>query len=164
MGNSFISRKNFILKAAGLFALPFVASALLSCGDNTGGDSVVSQKDEYDALMESKKTFIVQEFQRTADGKILAQLPNSVFDNPNNKLGKFAVRKKIYIDGKPYMESIQVNVVSSTDTHKMVEGLNPDDVLFQNPGLVVTALAEKDRAETKKRLMHIKNLRNEGNN
>lgn len=158
MNNNFIISKSFLFNASAFIALTLAGAALSSCGDNPGANVIVSQKDEYDAMLDSKETFTIQEFQKATGGKLLAKLPAAVLAPCGEEPGRNLALKKMFIDGKAYMHIIPVTVVESGEYYKLTEGLSKGDILYVNPYAVMREMAKINIKETKKRFSAVRFL------
>ncbi|HEX3074593.1 MAG TPA: hypothetical protein VHP30_13360 [Ignavibacteriales bacterium] len=154
MGDSNITRRSFLAKAAALAAVPVLASALASCGDG-GVENITSSPDSFDSELNAKETLSVKNNKKENGADSLVQLPLTAFYEPALQYGVYLVLRRTYSEGKFYMQFIQVNVTGSTGMMRTVEGLPSDAVIIMNPKLVMNDLIRRDRAETKNRFKKI---------
>jgi hypothetical protein len=143
MDNSFISRKSFLRKAAALAVLPFAASALASCGDES---NIASPTDNsFDSALNAKETVSAKTLSKTGDS---IQLPASVLYTPGISKGIYLVLAKVNYSGKTKMQFVQVEAKSSSNGYA-VKGISQNAELFVNPMQVIVDLAGISKEKTK---------------
>lgn len=154
MGDSNITRRDFLAKAVSLAAVPVLASAIASCGDGAG-NTITSSSNNFDSELNSKETISIQSIGKANGKEKLAQLPVEAFYAPALEHGVYLTLCKTRIDGRACLQFIQVNVTDSSGSRKTVEGLPSNAVVYRNPEKVLADLIRIDRREIKRRFKRI---------
>lgn len=155
MNDSKITRRGFLSKAAAVAALPFVASALSSCGEELNSPSAPnkSASNKLDAVLNAEETVSVKNLKKSNLEGSLVKVSNSLFLEPNLIPGKGVVLCKVSFEGKTRLQLVQVKVVETSASFKVVQGLPSEAELFVNPNKAVSDMIAADKKELKKRFM-----------
>jgi hypothetical protein len=154
MAESYINRKKFLLKSAALLSLPFAATLISSCEDSPN-EAVIPLKKDFDTYLDSKPTITAKTLKKVSGNENYAELPNSAFYDPYDPNGYFIVLRKVHSEGKTYMQFIQVKVIESAPTYKVVEGVNTEDIYYVFPRDIVVEMISRNRRETRERFLPI---------